>query len=157
MHIRLNILLKFIFLVTLFFSSKLLSIEVGKWTFVNDENWCYIGSIPSKEEGDYTQRGDTYFLVYRINKDPEPAVQINAGYNYNEEKEVEITIDQSNFILFTQGDSAWSNKQDKDIIYAMKKGKNMIVKGISSRGTLTTDTYTLMGFTAAYNKLDKEC
>jgi len=157
MHIRLNILLKFIFLVTLFFSSKLLSIEVGKWTFVNDENWCYIGSIPSKEEGDYTQRGDTYFLVYRINKDPEPTVQINAGYNYNEEKEVEITIDQSNFILFTQGDSAWSNKQDKDIIYAMKKGKNMIVKGISSRGTLTTDTYTLMGFTAAYNKLDKEC
>ena len=90
MHIRLNILLKFIFLVTLFFSSKLLSIEVGKWTFVNDENWCYIGSIPSKEEGDYTQRGDTYFLVYRINKDPEPTVQINAGYNYNEEKEVEI-------------------------------------------------------------------
>jgi hypothetical protein len=33
----------------------------------------------------------------------------------------------------------------------------MIVKGTSSRGTLTTDTYSLSGFTAAFNAISKAC
>ena len=37
--------------------------------------------------------------------------------------------------------------------YAMKKGIQLTVFGISSRETKTTDTYTLNGFTAAYNEL----
>ena len=39
----------------------------------------------------------------------------------------------------------------------MKKGVDLSVTGISKRGTKTTDTYTLNGFTAAYNKLSKDC
>ena len=39
----------------------------------------------------------------------------------------------------------------------MKKGITLIVEGYSSRGTLTVDTYTLKGFTAAFNKLSKDC
>ena len=148
-----NQLIKFIFLFFLFFSTNVLSIEKGKWTFSKEENWCYIGSIPDNEEGNYTKRGDTYVIVYRINKSQETIVQINAGYNYNEEKEVELTIDQTTFKLFSQGDSAWSANQDKEIIRAMIRGKNMIVKGYSTRNTLTTDTYTLDGFTKAHNKL----
>ena len=152
-----NQLIKFIFLFFLFFSTNVLSIEKGKWTFSKEENWCYIGSIPDNEEGNYTKRGDTYVIVYRINKSQETIVQINAGYNYNEEKEVELTIDQTTFKLFSQGDSAWSANQDKEIIRAMFRGKNMIVKGYSTRNTLTTDTYTLDGFTKAHNKLKKDC
>ena len=40
---------------------------------------------------------------------------------------------------------------------AMKGGKAMVVKGTSSRGTLTTDTYSLAGFTAAYAAIGKAC
>ena len=39
----------------------------------------------------------------------------------------------------------------------MKKGNKLIVKGQSSRGTDTIDTYTLSGFTLAYNQLFKDC
>ena len=39
----------------------------------------------------------------------------------------------------------------------MKKGLELKVTGESSRGTVTNDTYTLNGFTAAYNKLIEEC
>ena len=53
-------------------------------------------------------------------------------------------------------ETAWTNK-DKEVIYAMKKGITLTVKGYSSRGTLTIDTYALKGFTAAYNKLTKDC
>ena len=38
---------------TLFSPNETLSIEKGKWTFVKEDNWCYIGSIPLKEDGDY--------------------------------------------------------------------------------------------------------
>ena len=53
--------------INLFFVSDLGATEKGKWIFVVDDNYCYIASAPTKEEGDYTQRGDTYVLVYRIN------------------------------------------------------------------------------------------
>jgi len=140
-----------------FISFHAFSIEKGKWTFTKEENWCYIGSIPLKEEGNYTQRGDVYIIVYKINKSPDMIVQVNAGYNYNEKELIQLIIDQSNYELFSQGDTGWSANEDNEIIYAMIRGKEMIVKGISSRGTLTTDTYTLTGFTSAHNKLKNEC
>ena len=141
----------------MFFSNSVLSIEKGKWTFVKEDNWCYIGSIPLKEEGDYTQRGDTYLIAFSINKDPEITIQVNAGYNYDESKPIKLVVDQTSFELFGQGDNAWSRSEDKEIIYAMVRGKNMSIQGVSSRGTLTKDSYTLIGFTAAYNKLKKDC
>ena len=39
----------------------------------------------------------------------------------------------------------------------MKKGLDLVVRGESSRGTITNDTYTLKGFTASYNKLAEDC
>lgn len=141
----------------LFFTFQLGAIEVGKWDFVVDDNYCYIISVPTKEEGDYTQRGDTYVLVYRINKSPDKIVQITAGYNYDEKKSIIVKIDKTSFEFFGKEDSAWINDKDKEVIFAMKKGNIMIIKGHSSRGTLTTDTYTLKGFTAAFNKLSSDC
>ena len=39
----------------------------------------------------------------------------------------------------------------------MKKGRTMIVRGISRRGTTSTDTYSLKGVTAALQKIDALC
>jgi hypothetical protein len=39
----------------------------------------------------------------------------------------------------------------------MKRGSKMTVVGVSSRGTKTTDTYSLAGFTKAKNLMDKTC
>ena len=146
-----------LFITQLFFSSYLEAIEKGKWSFKKEDNWCYIGSIPTKEEGEYSKRGDVYILVYRMNKNPDMIIQINAGYNYDEGKAVELRIDNDKFELFGQGDSAWSSNEDSKIIKAMIKGLNMTIIGFSSRGTLTTDTYNLNGFTAAHEKLKSDC
>ena len=146
-----------IFIISLFLSYNLHAIEKGKWTFFLENNYCYIGSIPIKEEGDYTQRGDTYTIVYRINKSPEKIVQITAGYNYDENKPVIVKIDQKLFKFFSKEDSAWTKDEDKKVILSMQRGIKMIVEGYSFKGTLTTDTYTLKGFTSAFNKLSKDC
>ena len=39
----------------------------------------------------------------------------------------------------------------------MKLGTKMVVKGVSMRGTNTTDTYSLKGFIAAYKAMNKIC
>ena len=44
-----------------------------------------------------------------------------------------------------------------DIKEHMKKGLNLTLTGESSRGTITNDNYSLKGFTAAINKLNKDC
>ena len=63
------------------------------------------------------------------------------------------------FKLFTEGDAAWSKDQPSDLklVKAMKKGNRMTVVGRSSRGTKTTDTYSLSGFTAMKKRIDREC
>jgi len=39
----------------------------------------------------------------------------------------------------------------------MRRGGTLVVKGTSSRGTDTTDRYSLMGFTAAHNAISQAC
>ncbi len=149
-------LLFFVFFV--FPTSILLAnIEQGKWSFVKEENYCYIGSLPIKTDiPEGKKRGDVYILIYRINKNPEAVVQINFGYPYKVEEPVNVKIDKKNYEFYADGDSAWTNK-DNEVVYAMKKGIQLTVFGISSRETKTTDTYTLNGFTAAYNELINDC
>ena len=87
-------------IISLFLSFPLGAIEIGKWNFVVDDNYCYIVSAPIKKEGNYTKRGDTYVLVYRINKSPDKIVQVTAGYNYDESKQVIVKIDQIAYDFF---------------------------------------------------------
>ncbi|MDX1424550.1 MAG: invasion associated locus B family protein, partial [Kiloniellales bacterium] len=46
---------------------------------------------------------------------------------------------------------------DQAIVKAMRAGSSMVVKGTSSRGTVTTDTYSLLGFSKAYAAISKAC
>jgi len=151
----------FFFISFLFFANILLAdIEKGKWNYVEENDYCFIGSLPIKSDiPKEKKRGKTYILVYKINNNPDAIVQIEAGYPYDQKKTIEINIDKSLYEFFSEEETpetAWT-KKDEEVIFAMKKGITMIVKGYSSRGTLTIDTYTLKGFTAAYNKLTKDC
>ena len=137
-----------------------LSIEKGKWSFVKDEDWCYIGSSPIKSDLPETKkRGDNYILVYKIIGSDENIIQIEAGYNYNLDKTINVKIDNANFEFYSTEDSsetAWAN-DDKKVIYAMKKGLELTLTGVSARGTITNDIYTLKGFTKSVNLLNKDC
>jgi len=121
---------------------------------------CYITSVPSKKEGAYTSRDRTYALVTHRPADKTfNVVTIVAGYTYKEGSEVTIRIGGNSFRLFTNKDAAWApdEETDKRIVQAMIKGNGMIVEGISSRGTKTTDTYSLIGFTKAFRAIADAC
>lgn len=153
-----NHLTFFIFILILTFAtSSYANVEMGKWNFIKEVDYCFIGSAPVETDlPESKQRGITYILVYRINKSKDAIVQIAAGYPYKKDQNVDVTIGNVQFDFYSDDDTAWSNDDNK-VIFAMKKGIKLTVKGESSRGTKTTDIYTLKGFTAAYNQLFNDC
>ena len=153
-----NYLTFFIFILILTFAtSSYANVEMGKWNFIKEVDYCFIGSAPVETDlPESKQRGITYILVYRINKSKDAIVQIAAGYPYKKDQNVDVTIDNVQFDFYSDDDTAWSNDDNK-VIFAMKKGIKLTVKGESSRGTKTTDIYTLKGFTVAYNQLFNDC
>jgi hypothetical protein len=72
---------------------------------------------------------------------------------------VQVRIGSEKFTLFTDGETAWSRspKDDKQLVDAMRRGNSMVIVGMSSKGTQTTDTYSLTGFSKAYEAIGKAC
>lgn len=138
--------------------------KFGDWrAYAYDEKGdkaCYIASQPEKDEGDYKQRGDIYAMVtHRPADKVRDEVSLAAGYLYKAESRVKVSVDGKIFELFPHEDTAWvpDSAGDRKLVAAMKAGKTMVVQGTSSRGTETKDTYSLMGFTKAYQAASKAC
>ena len=129
------------------------TIEGGKKVY-------YASSFPKKEEGHYTKRGDVYFLItHRPDKNSFFVVSVTVGYPFKKDSKVTLIVDGKKFFLLTDGETAWAEDKflDKKISEAIAKGTNMIVKGLSSRGTKTIDTYSLKGATVALRTINLPC
>lgn len=121
---------------------------------------CYMASKPQKDEGNYTKRGEIFsLLTHRPTEGTRDVFSYITGYTYKDDSGVSVTIDGETFDLFTKGDTAWTPdaETDKKLARAIQKGSKMVVVGTSSRGTKTTDTFSLKGSGAAYEKISAEC
>jgi len=121
---------------------------------------CTMFSVPKSSEGDYTNRGDVYvFVTHRPAHNRVDEVSINIGYTFKKGAPVNAIISGTTFELFSDRSTAWTrdSKSDRAMVRAMRAGADMIVQGISSRGTRTTDMFSLSGFTAAHNAISNAC
>ncbi|MGH6932440.1 MAG: invasion associated locus B family protein [Dongiaceae bacterium] len=138
--------------------------DFGNWqalTFKEGDNTgCYVLSKPDRMEGAYKSRGEVYALVtHRPADATRDVVTIIAGYSFKPKSEVTVQISAEKFQLFTDEGMAWAPDADSDraLVNAMKNGSSMVVYGMSARGTKTTDTYSLTGFTKAYKAIGDAC
>lgn len=135
----------------------------GVFSIVQDgDKVCYITSTPTKKKGNYRKRGEPYMLVtYRPSGVSE--VSINSGYPFKSGSDVAVRIDnRHNYSFFTSKETpemAWAkdSKTDKEIIGKLKAGGALTAKGYSRLGTYSLDTYSLAGFTAAYEEMIDSC
>jgi hypothetical protein len=122
---------------------------------------CYVSGAPQKSEGaEHAKRGPAYVQVSDRQKDKvKGELSVTAGYPYKPDSEVQLVIDNDTFALFTKDEGAWARdvKTEAQIVQAMRGGNRMLVHGVSSRGTKTTDVYGLGGFTAAINAVNQAC
>ena len=136
----------------------------GDWEAFTDRESgklvCYIGAVPTKSRGKYTKRGRTFLLItHRPAEKSKNVFSLHAGYTFKKTSEVELAIGETSFKLFTDGQWAFAadTATDNELVKSMISGAALIVRGLSSRGTETTDTYSLKGFTAALKAIGKAC
>ncbi|MSP41951.1 MAG: hypothetical protein EXR08_01065 [Alphaproteobacteria bacterium] len=121
---------------------------------------CYLRAAPGKSEPAGANRGDVYlFVTHRPASKITNEINIIAGYPYKAGSDASISVGKEKFSLFTENDGAWVEKPAEEgrLIAAMKQADRLVVTGTSQRGTKTTDTYSLAGFSAALKTINKAC
>ena len=121
---------------------------------------CYVAGQPRDSKPDGVRRGPIWLLVtHRPYKKIKGEVGVYVGYPLKTDSTVVINIDGNAFKLYTVDDTAWveNAKQEAKLVRAMRAGKKMVIRGISKRGTKTTDSYSLKGFTRAHKAINRAC
>lgn len=106
------------------------------------------------------RRGDILFMTFfRPGAGVKGQVTFTGGYPFAGGSTVNVNIGGQEFEMFTEGEWAWpaSTSDDAKIIAAMKRGSNAVLTARSGRGTITKDTFSLLGFTAALDEAEKRC
>ena len=132
----------------------------GNWSVWTVAGECFANAVPAVSEGDYKKRGDVSVSVTnRPAKGTSDELSFSAGYTFKPHSEPLVEIDGKSFRLFVDGDTAFAreSKTDRALVAAMKRGSRMTVRGVSNRGTKTTDSYSLSGFTLAWRALGRAC
>ncbi len=135
----------------------------------NGETLCFIVSDPTEKRLSRVgrNRGDVHFLLsHWPGKDiyGQPSVIIGYPFARNSSPSVRIGSDQFELVLDPENqeiyeERAWApdEQTEKRLIEAMRRGTTMVVTGRSASGTVSTDTYSLLGFTAAMERIGKQC
>ena len=104
------------------------------------------------------RRGDILlFVTFRPGQPGE--ISFTGGYPFASGSTVDVSVDGKPFQLFTDGEWAWpgSPEQDAALLAALKAGTNATLTARSGRGTQTSDTFSLRGFTAAMTDAEQRC
>jgi hypothetical protein len=136
----------------------------GAYTSSEGGKMCFVASQPQDSKyqpNNVSSRDPVFFMITSIpGKNIRNEASTIIGYPFADNVKVTVEIDGgSKFTMFTEKDSAWIENpaQESELIAAMQKGNRMTVVGKSRRGTLTTDTYSLSGISAALDAIAKEC
>lgn len=131
----------------------------GAYSYKADKKTvCYILSTPVKQEPGSVNHGDNFFLISKRGSGKlsfEP--QFMAGYDLKPQSHVVASVGGKSFNLFTKGNSAWveGEKQEGELLAAMRGGSVMEIKAVSKRGTNTSYAYSLKGISAALKAVQK--
>jgi len=86
-------------------------------------------------------------------------VSIVIGYPFKPNTEATAVVGSTSFALYTQQDGAWIKNVSEEarLVDALRSGQSAVVKGVSVKGTQSTDTFSLKGFSQALDRTDQEC
>jgi invasion protein IalB len=86
-------------------------------------------------------------------------VSLMMGYPLKPNSDATAEISGMKFALQTQDDGAWVKNAAEEgrMVDSMRKGSDLVVHGTSTRGTATTDRYSLKGLTQALDRVAQEC
>lgn len=82
-----------------------------------------------------------------------------TGYQLKGNTEATVTVGSANFAMYTQNDGAWVKNaaEESQLVDAMRKGQDAVIKATTAKGTKTTDTFSLKGISQALERAAQEC
>ena len=159
----------FILLILVVFSSNALAVtprSTGKYknweSFVAETDKgkiCFAQTVPTKRAPAAVKRNESkLFVTFRPSEDVKDEVSLTSGHDYKTSS-VTARSGKRKYSFFSQKEFAWllDDQEEKKFIKLMKKATNLIVKARTTKGAETTDHYSMMGFTKAYNTAKKTC
>ena len=86
-------------------------------------------------------------------------VSVMIGYTLKPGSESTLEVGGASFSMYTQGDGLWIKNaaEEERMVEAMRKAADVTVKGISAKGTETTDTFSLKGLAQALDRIAQDC
>ena len=106
----------------------------------------------------YSARSIKTFVTFRPAENIKDEVSITSGHDYKSSS-VTASSGKRKYSFFSQKDFAWllDDQEEKNFIKLMQRATDLIVKARTGKGAETTDHYSMMGFTKAYNTAKKTC
>ncbi len=129
-------------------------------TSINGQQVCYAVSSPVASDPKNLNRAESrIFVSFRSNDKIQNEISITSGYNYKASSKVNFAIQKKEFNFETEDNFAWLIKYEEEIslIELMRKSTQAKVSATSASGTKTTDTFSLNGFSDAYETAKKKC
>ena len=121
---------------------------------------CFAQSIPVVRAPKKIKRDPSrLFISFRPTENVKNEVSVTNGYDFKLKTPVTAKSGKKSYDLFSKGRFAWvvDIKDEQKLIVTMKKASRLMIIGNSQKGNQTTDHYSMMGFTKAYNSAKKSC
>ena len=120
---------------------------------------CFAQTLPTKRAPASIQRGQSkLFVTFRPSENIKDEISLTSGHDYKTSS-VTAASGKKRYSFFSQKSFAWllDDQEEKNFIKLMKRATNLIIKARTTKGAETTDHYSMMGFTKAYNTAKKTC
>ena len=126
----------------------------------NGSKICFAQSIPVVRAPKKLKREPSrLFVSFRPAENIKNEISVTNGYEFKIKAPVSAKSGKKSYDLFSKGKFAWvvDDKDEKKLIVTMKKASRLMIIGNTNKGDQTTDHYSMMGFTKAYNTAKKSC
>jgi invasion protein IalB len=86
-------------------------------------------------------------------------VSIMVGYALKPGSESTLEVGGAAYVMYTQGDGLWIKNpaEEERMVEALRKAADVTVKGVSAKGTETTDVFSLKGLSQALDRVAQDC
>ena len=120
---------------------------------------CFAQTMPTKRAPASIKREKSkLFVTFRPSENIKDEVSLTSGHDYKSST-VTASSGKKRYSFFSQKNFAWllDDQEERNFIKLMKRATNLIIKARTTNGAETTDHYSMMGFTKAYNTAKKAC
>jgi hypothetical protein len=140
--------------------------QFGSWgaysAVPNGKKVCFALAKPSssKTNPPNRPRDPAYaFVSTRPAEKVTNEVSVMIGYPLKPGSESTLEVGGATYAMYTQGDGLWIKNaaEEARMVEAMRKAPDVVIKGVSAKGTETTDTFSLKGLSQALDRLAQDC